>query len=200
MSASALSVKYVVLHKIGVMNRVPTNHTSNIAIGVGKFIYIIGTKLNFDFGSYVFYQTMKYDASYAVKMPIAFPSLICGVILSQHPNILINSDSTCKTDPPVLLHYRLFTGKYVPDIVMTSGHTSSRSTDRTNILTDMKNTCKTLDDTIHNYTERKCKIEMLIKALSKEECGEKVDGNDEEEDKKDIIVTSDEEKTSIYDD
>lgn len=82
--ASALSVKYVILHRIGAANWVPTNHTSNIAIELGMFIYIIGTKSNFDFGSYVLDQTMKHVASYVVKMPIAFPSLICGVILTQH--------------------------------------------------------------------------------------------------------------------
>ncbi|XP_050915846.1 uncharacterized protein LOC127130940 [Lathyrus oleraceus] len=196
LSVSDLSLKYVVLHIIGVANWVPTNHTSNIAIGLGKFMYIVGTKSNFDFGSYVFYHTMKHVASYVVKLPIAFPSLICGVILSQHPNILINSDSTCKRDPPLSLHYRLFTRKHVLDIVMTSGHTSSRSTNRTSILTKLKDTCKTLDKTIKSCTKRKGKLEMLIKALSEEKGGEKTDRTDEEEDNEDIIVTSDEEETS----
>ncbi|XP_050915962.1 uncharacterized protein LOC127131066 [Lathyrus oleraceus] len=179
--ASTLGVKYVVLHKIGGANWVPTNHTSNIAIALGKFIYIVGTKSNFDFGAYVFYHTMKHVASYAVKMVIAFPSLIYRVILSQHPSILINSESTCKRDPPLSLHYSLFTGKHVPDIVMTSGHTSSRSIDRTSILTKMKDTCKTLDETIKN-------------------CGEKADGTGEEEDNKDKTITSDEEETSSDED
>lgn len=121
LSVSALSVKYAFLHIIGVANWGPTNHTSNIDTGLGNFIYIVGTKSNFDFGSYVFDQTLKHAASYAMKMPITFPSLICGVILSQHPSILINYDSTCKRDPPLSLQYRLFTGKHVPYIVMTYG-------------------------------------------------------------------------------
>lgn len=195
MFASALSIKYVVLHRIGATNWVPINHTSNIATRLGKFIYIVGTKSNFDFGSYVFDQTMKHVSSYAVKMPIAFPSLICGVILSQHPNILFNSDSTCKRAPLLSLHYRLFTRKHVPYIAMTSGHTSSKSTDRTSILTELKDTCKTLDETIKNFTKRKCKLEMLIKSLSEEKGGEKVDETCEEEDHEDKIVTSDEEET-----
>ncbi|XP_050914826.1 uncharacterized protein LOC127129746 [Lathyrus oleraceus] len=180
LSASALSVKYAVLHRIGAANWVPTNHTSDIDTGLGKFIYIVGTKSNFDFGSYVFYQTMKHAASYAVKMPIAFPSLICGVIQSQHPGVLINSDDTCKRDPPLLLHYRLFTRKHVPDIVMTSRQTPSRPTNRTCILTELKDTCKTLDETINSYIKRKSKIEILIKAMSEEEEGLKGDGINEE--------------------
>lgn len=79
---------------------------------------------------------------------------------------------------------------------MTSGHTSSRSTDRISILTKLKDTCKTLDATINNCTERKCKLEMLIKALYEEEGGEKADGIDEEEDNADRTVTIDEEETS----
>ncbi|XP_050896175.1 uncharacterized protein LOC127102898 [Lathyrus oleraceus] len=189
-----------IVNRIGAANWVPTNHTSNIATGLGKFIYIVGTKSNFDFAAYVFYQTMKHVASYPVKLPIAFPYLICGVILSQHPSILINFDSTCKMDPSLSLHYRLFTRKHVPDIVMTSGHTSSRSTDRTIILTELEDTCKTLDENIKNYTESKCKLEMLIKALSEEEGGEKADRTDDEKDNKDRTTTSDEEETNSDED
>ncbi|XP_050896340.1 uncharacterized protein LOC127103096 [Lathyrus oleraceus] len=181
LSTSALSVKYVVLHKIGAANWVPTNHTYNIAIGLGKFIYIVGTKSSFDFGSYIFDQTMKYDASYAMNMPIVFPSLIHGVILSQHPSILISSDSIYKGDPPLSLHYKVFNGKHVPDIVMTSGHTSSWPTIRTYILAELKDTCKTLGETIKSCTKRKRKIEMLIKVLSEEEGTLKGVGIGEEE-------------------
>lgn len=121
LSASYLSVKYAVLHKIGAANWVPTNHTSNIATGLGKFIYIVGTKTYFDIGSYVFDQTMKFAASFVVNMIITFSSLICSVILSQHPSISLSSSSVCKRDPHLSLHYRLYTRKHVPNIVMTSG-------------------------------------------------------------------------------
>ncbi|XP_050889393.1 uncharacterized protein LOC127094628 [Lathyrus oleraceus] len=156
--ASAWSVKHVVLHRIRAANWVPTNPTSNIATSLGNFIYIVGTKSSFDFGSYVFDQTMKHAASYIVKMPIAFPSLICGVILSQQPIILISSDSTCKRDPPLSLHYKLSTRKHVPDIVMTSGQTPSRPTNRTCILAELKDTCNTLDETIKVVLKGKSRL------------------------------------------
>ncbi|XP_050876211.1 uncharacterized protein LOC127079900 [Lathyrus oleraceus] len=169
LSASYLSVKYAVLHRIGAANWVPTNHTPNISTGLGKFIYIIRNKTEFDMGSYVFDRTMKHVASFAVNMPIAFPSLIYGVILSQHPSILISSYSGCKRYPPLSLHYRLFTGKHVPDIVMTYGQKPSRSTTRAGILADLKDICKTLDETIKICTESKSDLEILIKALYKED-------------------------------
>lgn len=59
---------------------------------------------------------------------------------------------------------------------MTSGQTPSRPTNRTGILTELKDTSKTLDETIKSCTERKNKIEMLIKALSEEQGGLKSDG------------------------
>ncbi|XP_050890167.1 uncharacterized protein LOC127095533 [Lathyrus oleraceus] len=184
LSASAFSVKYVILHIIGAVKWVPTNHTSNIAYGLGKFIYIVGTKSNFNFGSF-FDQTMKHVTSYVVKIPITFPSLIYGVILSLHPGILINSNSTCKRDPPLSLHYRFFTRKHVPNIVMTSRQTPSRP--------NIQDTCKTLDETIKSCAERKSKIEMFIKALSEEEGGLKGDGTYEEEENEDGSDASDDE-------
>lgn len=65
---------YAVIHRIGAANWLLIKHTSNIATGLGKFIYIVETKTKFDFGSYVFDQTMKHATSFAVRMPIAFPS------------------------------------------------------------------------------------------------------------------------------
>src|SRR4051812_15544728 len=52
LSASLLTVKYALLHKIGSANWVPTNHTSTIVVGLGRFIYAIGTKTVFDYGTW----------------------------------------------------------------------------------------------------------------------------------------------------
>ncbi|XP_050889871.1 uncharacterized protein LOC127095188 [Lathyrus oleraceus] len=98
LSARKLSVKYAVLHRIGATNWVPTNHTLTIATRLGKFVYVVGTKTNFDFGYYVFEQTLKHVGTCAVKMPISFPSLICGIILSQHPGILNSADVASKRE------------------------------------------------------------------------------------------------------
>ncbi|XP_050891404.1 uncharacterized protein LOC127096911 [Lathyrus oleraceus] len=119
--ASKLSVKYAILHKIGAANWVPTNHKSTVAVMLGKFIYVVGTKAKFDYGSYIFDQTLKHAGSFSVKGPIAFPSLICGIILNQFPNILTENDSVKKRDSPMSFNHKLFLGTHVPDIVMTSG-------------------------------------------------------------------------------
>ncbi|XP_050876083.1 uncharacterized protein LOC127079755 [Lathyrus oleraceus] len=51
--AGKLTVKYAILHKIGAANWVPTNHISTIVNTLGIFIFAIGTKMNFDYGSHV---------------------------------------------------------------------------------------------------------------------------------------------------
>ncbi|MCI36752.1 envelope-like protein, partial [Trifolium medium] len=45
-------------------------------------------KGSLNFGEYVFNLTMKHADTFAIKVPIAFPSLISEIILSQHPDIL----------------------------------------------------------------------------------------------------------------
>lgn len=83
---------------------------------------------------------------------------------------------------------------------MTPGQTPSRSTDRTSILDELKDTCKTLAEIIKSCIERKNKIEMLIKDPSEEEGGVRYDGIYEEEDNEDKTDASDEEDTSSDED
>ncbi|XP_058764304.1 uncharacterized protein LOC131637715 [Vicia villosa] len=113
LSPGQLSVKYAILHRIGIANWVPTNHTSIVAVGLGKFLYAVGTKTNLDYGTYIFYQTMRHAATSATKILIGVSSLICGVILNQHPGILSSTDIACKRESVLSLHENLFAGKHV---------------------------------------------------------------------------------------
>jgi hypothetical protein len=93
-------VKYVCLNKIGATNWVPTVHISDIARGLDRFIYVICTKTKYQFGFYIFEQIVKHAKTMDVKMPIAFPSFLCTFILSQHPSILLSSDTTSPRKSP----------------------------------------------------------------------------------------------------
>ncbi|XP_050877721.1 uncharacterized protein LOC127081512 [Lathyrus oleraceus] len=142
--ASKLSVKYAMLHKIGAANWVPTNHKSTVAVMLGKFIYAVGTKANFDYGSYIFDKTLKHAGSFSVKGPIAFPSLICGIVLNQFPNILTENDSVKRRDNPLAFNHKLFLGTHVPDIAMATGETSSvcNQPGKVVVIAILKETCK----------------------------------------------------------
>ncbi|KAL3006576.1 hypothetical protein AAZX31_08G286100 [Glycine max] len=167
LSAGKLSVKYAILHRIGTANWVPTNHTSTVATGLGKFLYAVGTKSKFNFGNYIFDQTIKHSESFAVKLPIAFPTVLCGIMLSQHPNILNNIDYVKKRESPLSLHYKLFEGTHVPDIVSTSGKAAaSGAVSKDDLIAELKDTCKVLEATIKANTEKKMELERLIKRLS----------------------------------
>jgi hypothetical protein len=122
-----LSVKYAVLNRIGTVNWVPTTHTSPIATGLARLIYSVGTGTVADYGTYIFEQTMAHGKSWAVKMPIAFPSLICGIILDQYPNILTAADEPLKREAPLSLHFKLFEGAHAVDI---AGPIKSKSAPR----------------------------------------------------------------------
>jgi len=46
-------MKYAILNRIGAANWIPTTHSSDIATSLAKFIYVVGTKTNMDFGRYI---------------------------------------------------------------------------------------------------------------------------------------------------
>ncbi|XP_058744424.1 uncharacterized protein LOC131617060 [Vicia villosa] len=169
LSASLLNVRYALLHKIGAANWVPTNHTSTIAVGLGRFIYAVGTKTKFDYGTYIFDQTMRHVGTSATKLPIAFPSLICGIILKQHPGILKAKDSVCKRESALSFHYKLL--QRSDD--MTSAGTSqpSKSVNKTFLIAELKETCKELDN-------RKMKLEQLIQSLEQSAEDDHAGGSD----------------------
>ncbi|KAL5172956.1 hypothetical protein HKD37_16G045606 [Glycine soja] len=182
LSAGKLSVKYAILHWIGAANWVPTNHTSTVATGLGKFLYAVGTKSKFNFGNYIFDQTVKHSESFAVKLPIAFPTVLCGIMLSQHPNILNYTDSVMKRESPLSLHYKLFEGTHVPDIVSTSGKAAaSGAVSKDALIAELKDTCKVLEATIKANTEKKMELERLIKRLSDSGIDEEEAAEEEEE-------------------
>ena len=183
-------MKYALLHRVGAAKFVPTNHTSNIPTCLGKFIYVVETKTNFDFGAYVFEQTMKHANSFAIKMSIAFPSLICGVILTQYPDILVSIDVASKIESSLSRHYKLFAGTHVPDIVVTSRQGAASSTSKEGLIEELEAMSKSLEETIKSITERKISVDKLILALpNQKEDKDMGEGNDHAACNKDEDVT-----------
>ena len=179
-----LSIKYAILNRIGTANWVPTTHTSDIATGLARFIYSVGTGTMFNYGAHIFDETVQHAKSWAVRMPIAYPSLICGIILAQHPTILTVDDEVSKRESPLDFHPRLFEGKHAADIefagpsgVAPSGvPAGSASMSRKEMIVSLEATCKALD-------EKKKSLEEVIVALRQEEAveeGENVQVGQEE--------------------
>ncbi|XP_058760522.1 uncharacterized protein LOC131633859 [Vicia villosa] len=177
LSASSLNVRYALLHKIGAANWVPTNHTSTIAVGLGRFIYAVGTKTKFDYGTYIFDQTMRHVGTSATKLPIAFPSLICGIILKQHPGILKSKDSVCKRESALSFHYKLL--QRSDDKTSAGTSQPSKSVNKALLIAELKETCQELDN-------RKLKLEKLIHSLEQstdDDLADEKGGDNMDEDK-----------------
>ncbi|XP_057452843.1 uncharacterized protein LOC130744698 [Lotus japonicus] len=171
LSSTYLSVKYAILNRIGAANWAPTTHSSDVSSGLAKLIYLVGTQTQFDFGEYVFAQTMKHAETFAVRLPIGFPCLICGIILSQHPQILLDDEVPSKKASLLTIDSSLLAGAHVSDVAdlaeMTQGEgTSSQKTPETPIAALIA-VSKMLQDTITSCTLRKKNVDTLILQLTK---------------------------------
>jgi len=98
-------------------------------------------------GQYVFEQTIKHAKTDAVKFPIAFPTLLCGIMLEQHLSLITAIDIPEKRESPLILHPKLFGADHVPNIVGTSGSVSAAGTmTKQEIIVALKDTCVMLDE------------------------------------------------------
>jgi hypothetical protein len=154
--AVMLSVKYIILNRIGAANWVPTTHSSDIATNMVKLIYSIGTKTKMNIGAFIFELTLRNGRSEALKLPISFPTLT-------------SADMPKKRESPLSLHFKLFESHHVADLVGASAPTSiptagTGSMSRKDIVVGLKDTCKYLE-------ERKAMFERMILALESEDVG-----------------------------
>lgn len=67
----------------------------------------MGNRAAFDFGAYVFYQVLKQDESYAVKLPIGFRGLISGITICGRHYIINSEDVEGANFIPLTYNYRL---------------------------------------------------------------------------------------------
>jgi hypothetical protein len=80
---------------------------------MAKLIYSIGTKTKMNIGAFIFELTLRHGRSEAVKLQIAFPTLLTGIILDQQPSILSAADVPKKRESPLSLHFKLFKSHHV---------------------------------------------------------------------------------------
>ena len=78
-------------------------------------------------------------------------------------HILTDNDFVRRRESPLAFSYKLFLGKHVPDIVVTSGETSKTSNqpDKADVIAVLKETCKELE-------ARKHALEKLLSLLCSE--------------------------------
>ncbi|XP_045831268.1 uncharacterized protein LOC123922614 [Trifolium pratense] len=169
LSAAKLTTKYALLNKIGAANWVPTTHSNSVATGLAKFIYAVGTGTCYDYGTHIFNATILHGSSTAVKMPIAFPTLICGIILSQHPDICTNSDVPVSRPSALTMDFRLLEGKHAADIAVASLKTPAVGMTKRQMIANLREVSNMLG-------EKKELVDGVIQALELEQSQANEDG------------------------
>ncbi|XP_045803021.1 uncharacterized protein LOC123896707 [Trifolium pratense] len=161
-AATQLTPMYAILNRIAAHNWVPTTHSSDVSRSLGKFIYAVGTKFPFDYGSYIFYETLTHAVSFAVEKPIAFPTLLCNIILEQHPDILTAADVTCVRPGKLVIEQRLIAETDAAAGVGPSVPKKTAKLSRRQMIADLTETSRAL-------AARKLKIDRVIESLKAEE-------------------------------
>ncbi|CAJ2648306.1 unnamed protein product [Trifolium pratense] len=173
---SKLNVKYAILNRIGSTNWVPTKHATNVATNLGRFIYAVGTKVDYDYGTFIFDQTIKHIRSTAVKMPIVFPSLLCGIILDQYPDIKVVTNTPKKRESGFTFHHKLFGNHHVADHVGTSAAGAGVMTKK-EIIAGLKVQCQDIDKQQAELEDRKKIFLKMIEGLEADEVPVKASAN-----------------------
>ncbi|GAA0151674.1 hypothetical protein LIER_37332 [Lithospermum erythrorhizon] len=92
LQALTLSLRYVVLHKASIVNLVPTTNNMNFSEAMGRMM------------------------TWAKLKPIGFSSLICSILIHQHPEVLKAEDGPGEDVKPLTITDKLMTRKHVVDV------------------------------------------------------------------------------------
>lgn len=104
----SLSIKYAILHKIGIANWILSIHASTISTSLGQLIYLIGTSSRIDVREFLFQHLLRHVTKFGINIHICFPCLLCTLLLSQHPTILSTLDVVGLKPKTIAPSFRLF--------------------------------------------------------------------------------------------
>ncbi|GAA0171687.1 hypothetical protein LIER_41202 [Lithospermum erythrorhizon] len=168
LASSKLSVKYAVLHKVAVTCLIPTTHTTSIGEALAKVLYVLGSGDNLNVGQVIFYQIVDHARSNAVLKPIGYPSLICSLLKTQHPEVMTGINEDDVAPKSFSISHKLLSGTHVIDVPIPDGGVEKVVTGRqTAAVQILQDEIAYLDGVIQSSLTRKLMIEAKVKALMK---------------------------------
>lgn len=79
----------------------------------------ISTRRHVDVGEFIFQHILRHVNTYAINIPICFPHLINGFLLSIHQEVLADGEVVGPAPQIISLSYKLFQGSHVSDLPAT---------------------------------------------------------------------------------
>ncbi|KAA0042431.1 flocculation protein FLO11-like [Cucumis melo var. makuwa] len=135
---ASLTVKYSILHRIGITNWILSMHASTISTSLGHFVYLVGIGVKVNVGEFIFNHLLRHVDTFAIHILICFPRILSGFILAQQSTILTPLDIVGSAPRVIPLSMRLFQGAHFPDVAAefdnAPGKTSTLSVSLANRL------------------------------------------------------------------
>ncbi|TYK27414.1 flocculation protein FLO11-like [Cucumis melo var. makuwa] len=116
LSVASLTVKYAILHRIGISNWISCTYASTISTSLGHFVYLMGIRVKVNVGESIFNHLLRHVNTFAIHIPIFFPRILSGFILAQQQTILTLVDIVGPAPRVIPLSMRLFQGSHIPDV------------------------------------------------------------------------------------
>ncbi|GAA0144734.1 hypothetical protein LIER_35997 [Lithospermum erythrorhizon] len=97
-----------------------TSNNTNVSEAMGRMLYVMESDQQLNIGKVIFDQMVDHSRTGAKLKPIGFPSLICSMLVTQHPNVLKKEDGLGEDAKSLTISDKLMKGNHVIDVELNA--------------------------------------------------------------------------------